>query len=130
VDVVAADRFAADAVPQTVKADQIPDDCMALDIGPETVRLFERKIAEAKTVFWNGPLGVYEFDAFAKGSNAIALAMGDSGAKTIVGGGDAVAAVEKAGVADRIYHISTGGGATLEMMEGRELPGIEVLLKH
>ncbi|MDR1204371.1 MAG: phosphoglycerate kinase [Peptococcaceae bacterium] len=130
VDVVAADRFAADAAPQTVKADQIPDGCMALDIGPETVRLFEGKLAEAKTVFWNGPLGVYEFDAFAKGSNAIALAMGNSGAKTIVGGGDAVAAVEKAGVADRIYHISTGGGATLEMMEGRVLPGIEVLLKQ
>jgi phosphoglycerate kinase len=129
-DVAAADRFAGDADVKIVKVDQIPEHYMALDIGPETVKAYEKRFAGAKTIVWNGPLGVYEFDVFAKGSNAIAVAMSNSGAKTVVGGGDAVAAVEKAGVENRIYHISTGGGATLEMMEGRLLPGVEALPRN
>lgn len=108
-------------------ADDIPDDMAAFDIGPETQRKFQDALVGAKTIFWNGPMGVFEKEVFAAGTTAIALAVADSGALSVVGGGDSVAAIAKAGVGDRISHISTGGGASLEMMEGRTLPGIAVL---
>jgi phosphoglycerate kinase len=101
---------------------------MALDIGPASVKLFEEEIEGARTIVWNGPMGVFEFDHFAKGTMKIAHAVADNaGATSIVGGGDSVAAVKKAGVADRISHISTGGGASLEFLEGKKLPGVEAL---
>ncbi|MFO7172411.1 MAG: phosphoglycerate kinase [Bacillota bacterium] len=127
VDVVVADRFAADATYKVVPADQIPQGWMALDIGPETARRYQEVIRTARTVVWNGPMGVFEMEPFAKGTFAVAQAVADCQGTTIVGGGDSVAAVEKAGVADRITHVSTGGGASLEFLEGRELPGVAVL---
>jgi phosphoglycerate kinase len=127
VDVVAADRFAADAQKQTVPVTAIPDGWMALDIGPRSVELFRQAIIASKTVVWNGPMGVFEMDAFAKGTIGVAEAMASCEGTTIIGGGDSVAAVEKAGVAEKMTHISTGGGASLEFMEGRELPGVAVL---
>ncbi|MCR4441646.1 MAG: phosphoglycerate kinase [Peptococcaceae bacterium] len=126
-DVVVADRFSAGAQARVVQAGSIPADWMVLDIGPETVKTYARAIGQAKTVFWNGPLGVYEFERFACGTNEIAKAVAEAKAKTVIGGGDVVAAVEKTGLADRIYHISTGGGASLEFLEGRTLPGVAVL---
>lgn len=129
-DVVIADNFAADANAQTVSIDAIPDGWMGLDIGPDSVKVFQEALADCKTVIWNGPMGVFEFDQFAKGTEAIARSMADltaKGASTIIGGGDSVAAVEKVGVADRMSHISTGGGASLELLEGKELPGIAAL---
>ncbi|MEJ8548059.1 phosphoglycerate kinase [Brevibacillus borstelensis] len=127
VDVVAADRFAADADKQTVSIDAIPEGWMALDIGPKTVELYRKVIVDSKTVVWNGPMGVFEMDAFASGTIGVAKAMEACQGTTIIGGGDSVAAVEKAGVAERMTHISTGGGASLEFMEGKELPGVAVL---
>lgn len=127
VDVVVADRFAADAAKQTVTVDAIPDGWMALDIGPKTVEAFHRAIVDSKTVVWNGPMGVFEMDAFAQGTIGVAMAMKECAGTTIIGGGDSVAAVEKAGVAEHMTHISTGGGASLEFMEGKELPGVAVL---
>lgn len=127
VDVVVADRFAADAAKQTVPVEAIPDGWMALDIGPKTVEAFRRVIVDSKTVIWNGPMGVFEMDAFAQGTIGVAMAMKDCSGTTIIGGGDSVAAVEKAGVAEEMTHISTGGGASLEFMEGKELPGVAVL---
>ena len=100
---------------------------MGLDIGPKTEALYADAIKDAKTVIWNGPIGVFEFEKFAKGTNAIAKVLSEINAITIVGGGDSVAAVEKGGFSDKITHISTGGGATLEYLEGKELPGIECL---
>jgi phosphoglycerate kinase len=100
---------------------------MGVDIGPQTVEAFRRTIAEAKTVVWNGPMGVFEIPPFAQGTNAVAVAVASSQATTIVGGGDSVAAVNQAGVAERMTHISTGGGAFLELLEGRELPGVTAL---
>lgn len=126
-DIVVADRFADDAAARTVEASAIPDGWMGMDIGPKTADAFRRVILDAGTVIWNGPMGVFEFPRFAEGTRAVAQAMVDSTAVTIVGGGDSAAAVEQFGLADRMTHISTGGGASLEFMEGRELPGVAVL---
>jgi 3-phosphoglycerate kinase len=127
VDTLAAKEFSADAVPVTVDTMAIPDDMQGLDIGPKTVELFCSAVKGAGTVVWNGPMGVFEFDAFAGGTRAMAKALADSGAVTIVGGGDSAAAVEKLGYASRITHISTGGGASLEFLEGKVLPGVACL---
>ncbi len=128
VDVVCADKFAEDAATKTVAVDAIPDDMMGLDIGPETVKLYAAAIAEAKTVFWNGPMGVFEMDAFAAGTRDVALAVADNAeADTIIGGGDSVAAVNKFDLGDRMTFISTGGGASMELVEGKELPGVVAL---
>lgn len=128
VDTVAAREFSADAAPVVVETRAIPDDMEGLDIGPKTVELFCDAVKGAGTVVWNGPMGVFEFPAFAKGTKALAQALADSGAVTIVGGGDSAAAVEQMGFADKITHISTGGGASLEFLEGKELPGVACLL--
>ncbi len=128
IDHVVTDRFAADANVKTVKRGSIPDGWEGMDIGPATVEKYMGVLEDAKTVIWNGPVGVFEFDAFAKGSFAIAKILSElSDAITIIGGGDCVAAVQKSGYADKITHISTGGGASLELMEGKELPGIAAL---
>jgi len=127
VDNVVADTFAADANAKTVDSDKMPDGWMGLDIGPKTIALFSETIATAKTVVWNGPMGVFEFDKFAEGTRAIAKAVADSDAVSIIGGGDSAAAVEKLGYADQVTHISTGGGASLEFLEGKVLPGIDCL---
>ncbi|MFS8909445.1 phosphoglycerate kinase [Synechococcus sp. OH2] len=130
VDVVVADKFDKDANAQTVSIHQIPDDWMGLDIGPESVKAFQAALQGCQTVVWNGPMGVFEFDRFAVGTEAIARTLADltqAGAITIIGGGDSVAAVEKVGLADKMTHISTGGGASLELLEGKELPGIAAL---
>lgn len=127
VDVVVADKFAADAATQVVSIDAIPDGWMALDIGPKSVELFSQAVEASKTTIWNGPMGVFEMDAFAKGTIGVAHAMAVSTGVTIIGGGDSVAAVEKAHVAEKMSHISTGGGASLEFMEGKELPGVTAL---
>jgi phosphoglycerate kinase len=126
-DVVLAQQLKADTEIQVSDVDSIPAGWMALDIGPKTRKSFIEMINKAETILWNGPLGVYEIEQFAQGTNQIAAAVASSPAKTIIGGGDVVAAVEKAGLADRIYHISTGGGASLEFLEGRVLPGLEAL---
>ncbi|WP_421655145.1 phosphoglycerate kinase [Leptothermofonsia sp. ETS-13] len=129
-DVVVADNFAPDANTQTVSVENIPDGWMGLDIGPDSVKVFQQALADCKTVIWNGPMGVFEFDKFAVGTEAIARTLADltkTGTTTIIGGGDSVAAVEKVGVADQMSHISTGGGASLELLEGKELPGIAAL---
>lgn len=129
-DVVLADKFAADANSQTVSVESIPDGWMGLDIGPDSVKVFQEALADCQTVIWNGPMGVFEFDKFAAGTEAIAHTLADiskKGATTIIGGGDSVAAVEKVGLADQMSHISTGGGASLELLEGKELPGIAAL---
>ncbi len=128
VDHILADKFAADAATQVFEGDgPFPADWMALDIGPKTIALFSREIAAAKTIIWNGPMGVFEMPAFAVGTTKIAQAVADSSAISIIGGGDSVSAVKKAGVADKITHISTGGGASLEFLEGKKLPGVEAL---
>ena len=129
-DVVVADNFAPDANSQTVSIDSIPDGWMGLDIGPDSVKAFQEALADCKSVIWNGPMGVFEFDKFAVGTEAIARTLADigkNGATTIIGGGDSVAAVEKVGLADQMSHISTGGGASLELLEGKTLPGIAAL---
>ncbi|MCC5646994.1 phosphoglycerate kinase [Nostoc sp. CHAB 5824] len=129
-DVVLADNFAPDANSQTVSIENIPDGWMGLDIGPDSVKVFQEALADTKTVIWNGPMGVFEFDKFAVGTEAIAHTLaeiGKTGTTTIIGGGDSVAAVEKVGLADQMSHISTGGGASLELLEGKVLPGIAAL---
>ena len=129
VDHVVADKVAADArILQIGEGQAIPADMMALDIGPKSVELFAAEIGSARTIVWNGPMGVFEIDHFAKGTKKIANAVAENGAAvSIVGGGDSVAAVKAAGVADKISHISTGGGASLEFLEGKKLPGVEAL---
>ena len=128
VDTVIADKFAADASSLVVDVQNIPDGWMGLDIGGATMNLFETAVKTAGTIVWNGPMGVFEFDKFAEGTRAVARAVAESGAVSIVGGGDSAAAVEQLGFADRITHISTGGGASLEFLEGKELPGVACLL--
>ena len=128
VDSVCAKEFSADAEPVTVEAGKIPADMMGMDIGPKTVELFCNAVKGAGTIVWNGPMGVFEFPAFAVGTKAMAKALAESGAVTIIGGGDSAAAAEQLGFADRITHISTGGGASLEFLEGKELPGVACLL--
>jgi phosphoglycerate kinase len=126
-DVVAASSFAADADTQVTPFDSLPDGWLGLDIGPETSADFARRIAAARTVFWNGPMGVFEWPKFSEGTFAVARALAESDGFTVVGGGDSVRAVHDAGVADRISWISTGGGASLELLEGRELPGVAAI---
>ncbi|MBQ9953892.1 MAG: phosphoglycerate kinase [Eggerthellaceae bacterium] len=128
VDVVCADKFAEDANTVTVSVDAIPEDMMGLDIGPETEALYAEAIAEASSVFWNGPMGVFEMKAFEHGTKAVALAVAENqDADTIIGGGDSVAAVNKFDLADKMTFISTGGGASMELVQGEALPGVEAL---
>jgi phosphoglycerate kinase len=130
VDLVVADKFAADANTKTVPVDQVPDGWEALDSGVETSKEYTKALEGAKTVVWNGPMGVFEFDAFANGTLAVAKAVAkatEEGATSIVGGGDSVAALKKTGLTDKISHVSTGGGATLEFLEGKTMPGIEAI---
>ena len=127
-DSLAGAEFSNDVEPKTVNSNQIPDGMMAMDIGPHAVDEFTREIAKAGTIVWNGPMGVFEFPKFAKGTQAVANAVAESGAISVIGGGDSAAAVRKFGVESKITHISTGGGASLEFMEGKILPGIACLL--
>ncbi|QIZ69456.1 phosphoglycerate kinase [Oxynema aestuarii] len=129
-DVVIADKFAADANTQTVTVENIPNGWMGLDIGPDSVKAFQEALADCKTVIWNGPMGVFEMEKFAQGTEAIAHTLAEltpKGTTTIIGGGDSVAAVEKVGLGEKMSHISTGGGASLELLEGKVLPGIAAL---
>ena len=128
VDTVCGDKFAPDANVQTVEAGCIPDGWEGLDIGPKTVELYCSAVKDAGTVIWNGPMGVFEFEAFATGTKAVAEALSKTDAITIIGGGDSAAAVQQLGYADKMTHISTGGGASLEFMEGKDLPGVACLL--
>lgn len=131
VDIVAAEKFAADSPPETVAAERIPADRMGLDIGPESVKRFSALLSNARTIFWNGPMGVFEFPAFAAGTKGVAeaiIAATAKGAFSVVGGGDSAAAVRQLGLPeDGFSHISTGGGASLEYLEGKTLPGLEIL---
>ena len=127
-DTLCAAEFSADAQPELVNTMAIPDDRMGMDIGPATIAKFSEAVKDAGTVIWNGPMGVFEFPAYAEGTRALAKALADTGAITIVGGGDSAAAVAQLGYADRMTHISTGGGASLEFLEGKELPGVACLL--
>jgi phosphoglycerate kinase len=126
-DVVVAAAFEADAEAKVVSSEGVPDGWLGLDIGPQTRAAFAERIADARTVFWNGPMGVFEWPRFAEGTKAVAVAVAGADAHTVVGGGDSVRAVEELGVADRIDWISTGGGAALELLEGKELPGVAAI---
>ena len=130
VDSKVADRFSDDAESKWVDQDGIEEGWMALDIGPKTIQLFGDEIRKAKTVLWNGPMGVFEMDNFSAGTFQVAEALAEAtalGATTIIGGGDSAAAIKKAGLQDKVSHVSTGGGASLEYLEGKELPGVAVL---
>ena len=130
VDAINADKFEADANTNTTKINETPDGWMGLDIGPETIKIFSEVIANSKTILWNGPMGVFEMEKFAKGTSAIAHAIADATAKgafSLIGGGDSVAAINKNNLADKVSYVSTGGGAMLEYMEGKELPGIKAI---
>ncbi|OYD08170.1 phosphoglycerate kinase [Paludifilum halophilum] len=126
-DLVVADEFKPDARAETVSTEVIPSDMQGMDIGPKTREKYAQIIRESRCVIWNGPLGVFEFDRFAKGTFAVAEAVAESEARSIIGGGDSAAAIAKAGLSDRVDHVSTGGGASLELMEGKELPGVAAL---
>ena len=128
VDVVVTDDPKGEGTHKVVPVDQIPSDMMGVDIGPETIKQFDEMISGGKTIFWNGPMGIFEVDDFARGTMAVARAIAQSGAISVIGGGDSVAAVAKAGLSDRMTHISTGGGASLEFMEGKVLPGVAALM--
>ena len=128
VDTKVGKEYSADTESKTVKSTEIPADWEGLDIGEETIKLYSEELQKAKTVIWNGPLGVFEFPQFAIGTNSIAKVLADLDATTIIGGGDSAAAVKKAGLEDKMTHISTGGGASLEFIEGKKLPGIECLM--
>ena len=127
-DTICAKEFSADAEPILVDSMNIPDDCLGMDIGPKAIEAYSNAVKDAGTVIWNGPMGVFEFPAFAKGTQAVAEALSNSNAITIIGGGDSAAAVQQLGYADKMTHISTGGGASLEFLEGKELPGVACLL--
>jgi phosphoglycerate kinase len=128
IDIVVADAFAPDANSKCVSADSIPDGWMGLDIGPESIELFENKLVDAQTIIWNGPMGVFEMPAFAAGTKAVAIALTKNPGMTVVGGGDSAAAVRLLDIDEAAFtHISTGGGASLEFLEGKELPGLSVL---
>merc|ERR1712060_970754 len=129
-DVIVADKFAADAATETVTIEEIPAGWMGLDNGPQATAEVQKELSDCQTVIWNGPMGVFEFEAFSKGTFAVADTLAELTAKgctTIIGGGDSVAAVEKAGLAEKMSHISTGGGASLELLEGKVLPGVAAL---
>jgi phosphoglycerate kinase len=129
VDTHCGDAFSADCKKQIVPAGQIPDDYQGLDIGPETAKLFAEAIRTAKTVIWNGPMGVFEMPPFDAGTRAVAEAVANSHATSIIGGGDSAAAVQQMGLADKVTHVSTGGGASLELLEGRRFEAVELLDK-
>jgi phosphoglycerate kinase len=127
-DVVVAERFAEDAPCRVVKVEEIPEGWMGLDIGPETIENYRKVIGESKTIFWNGPMGVFEWPAFERGTREVASAVAESGAVSVVGGGDSSAALKKFGLEEKMTFVSTGGGASMEFLEGKRLPGVEVLL--
>jgi phosphoglycerate kinase len=127
VDLVLGERFAADAKRRDLDGVDVPDGWMGLDIGPRTAQAYAHEIAGAGSVFWNGPMGAFELEPFAAGTRAVAEAVADAPGTTVVGGGDSAAALTEFGLADRVDHLSTGGGASLELIEGRKLPGVEVL---
>ena len=127
VDVVAASEFAADAETKVVPYDALPEGWLGLDIGPETRELFTRRISEARTIFWNGPMGVFEWPRFSEGTKAVAEAVASSDAYSVVGGADSARALTELGLADKVSWVSTGGGAALELLEGKELPGVRVI---
>ena len=127
IDTKIGKEFKPDTESKTVAWTEIPDEWEGFDIGEKTIEMFKKELQNAKTVIWNGPLGLFEFDQFAIGTNEIAKTLADLDATTIIGGGDSAAAVTKAGLADKMTHISTGGGASLEFLEGKKLPGIECL---
>lgn len=126
-DVVVAEEFAEDAPGRTVATESMPGDAMGLDVGPETAGVYARTIAGAGSVFWNGPMGVFEWASFAEGTRAVAQAVADAPGFTVVGGGDSAAAIRTLGLDDRVDHVSTGGGASLELLEGKQLPGVAAL---
>ena len=128
IDHLVVEEVSENSRPRTVDTNSIPQDMIGVDIGPKTIKAYKKEIKKGKTIFWNGPMGVFEIDKFARGTTQIAKALASSKGTTVVGGGDSVAAVNKIGVADKITHVSTGGGASLEFLEGKELPGIVALL--